>query len=55
MHPVAEGPQIIATAYCPTRFFGLRLDRTGPGPRHLVSNTFQVFSLIEQILGLIMP
>ena len=30
MHPNAEGQQIIATTYCPTRFFGLRLDETGP-------------------------
>ena len=56
MHLVAEGPQIIATTYCLTRFFGLRLDRTGPGPHHLVSkNAFQVISLMELVLGLIVP
>ena len=30
LRPVADGPYITATTYCPTRFFCLRLDHSGP-------------------------
>ena len=51
--PVAEGPYITTTLYCPTHFFVLRLDRTGTIPYLVAWNAFHQGCLMELILGLI--
>ena len=53
LHPVADWPQNTATTYCPTHFFGVRLDRTAPGPQHMASNACHQASVMDLILGLI--
>ena len=47
------GVAIIAKIYCPTHYFQSQWDWTGPRSSYLPWNVFQVPSLVESILGLI--